>query len=349
MDWIRISTEIGHDPKTVQLARRCGVNVPAAVGHVVMVLVNLPAHAPDGDLAAVPGEVLEHWAGWDGRDGQLAAAFLALFCDETGVVAAWDRLNGAAIREVEKSRQRKARWRAGRQDDAEEEDEPVPSGRFRDTAGQGRDMSPGHVGHQRDMSPGQTGHVPGTSPGRPGDMSTVSPVDVDVDVDSTTSQLLFAAARAREKSGGDAVPDPDPGILCRLLTAAANRGITARFGEQPLPLMATHGTTARALQALADAGVPPDWAAGCIEQLAGELRADRPPRSLGYFVPGCIERWRAEQAHRDAVALTPAAASPAAGGTKDPLYFSAVRYARSGDPEWIAYCADRGITWQEAA
>ena len=166
---------------------------------------------------------------------------------------------------------------------------------------------------------------------------------------STEADQLFAAARAREKSGGDAVPDPDPGILCRLLTAAANRGITARFGEQPLPLMATHGTTARALQALADAGVPPDWAAGCIEQLAGELRADRPPRSLGYFVPGCIERWRAEQAHRDAVALTPAAASPAAGGTKDPLYFSAVRYARSGDPEWIAYCADRGIIWQEAA
>lgn len=348
MDWIRISIEIGRDPKTVQLARRCGVSVPAAVGHVVMVLVNLPSHAPDGDLAAVPSEVLEHWAGWNGFDGQLAAAFLALFCDETGVVAAWDRLNGAAIREVEKSRQRKARWRAGRQDDADDEDEPVPSGRFRDASGQGRDMSRGHVGHQRDMSPGQVGHVPGTSAGRPGDMSTVSPVDVDVDVDSTTSQLLLAAARAREKTGGDAVPDPDPGILCRLLTAAANRGITARFGEQPLPLMATHGTTARAIQALADAGVPPDWAAGCIEQLAGELRTDKPPRSLGYFVPATLERWRAEQAHRDAVALTPAATA-AGGGAKDPLYFSAVRYAREGDPEWIAYCADKGITWQEAA
>lgn len=348
MDWIRISTEIGHDPKTVQLARRCGVSVPAAVGHVVMLLANLPAHAADGDLAAVPGEVIEHWAGWTGEDGRLDAAFRALFCDELGVVSAWDRLNGAAIREAEKARLRKARWRSGRQDDAEGEDDPVPSGHLRDTAGQRRDMSRGHAGHERDMSSGQTGHVPGTSAGRLRDMSTVSPVDVDVDVDGTTSQLL-AAARVREKSGGDAVPDPEPGNICRLLTAAANRGIAARFGEQPSPLLATHGTTARALQALTEAGVAPDWAAACIEQLASELRTDRPPRSLGYFVPAAIDRWRAEQAHRDAVLLVTPAADGEPIGSRDPLYFAAVKYAREGDAEWIAYCADKGITWQEAA
>ena len=166
---------------------------------------------------------------------------------------------------------------------------------------------------------------------------------------STKADQLLAAARVREKSGGDAVPDPDPGNLCRQLTAAANRGIAARFGEQPSPLLATHGTTARALQALTEAGVAPDWAAACIEQLASELRTDRPPRSLGYFVPAAIDRWRAEQAHRDAVTLTPAATTAATGGTNDPLYFAAVKYAREGDAEWIAYCAEKGITWEAAA
>lgn len=351
MEWIRISCRIGHDPKTVTLARRCGVTVPAAVGHVVMLLSQLPAHAADGDLASVPSEVVEHWAGWQGQTGAWDAAFRALFCDETGVVAAWERLNGAQLREIEKARARKAKWRAARRagdsEDWDDDDDvdlpPVPSGRE-------RHRERGHAGHVPGTSGTGNGDSRDMSPGHVPQKSRLSPVDVDVDVDRTTGLLLAAAARTREPEKIAAPPggEPDGGRTCRLLAAAANRGITARFGEQPSPLLATAGTTQRALQALQEAGVPPDWAAGCIEQLAAELRADRPPRSLGYFVPGVVDRWKAEQAHRDAVALTPSG-QPDAHAGRDPLYFSAVRYAREGDAEWIAYCDERGIRWQEAA
>ena len=328
MEWIRISCRIGHDPKTVTLARRCGVTVPAAVGHVVMLLSQLPAHAADGDLASVPSEVVEHWAGWQGQTGAWDAAFRALFCDETGVVAAWERLNGAPLRELQQDRERKAK---AKQRALQRHSGNVPPEFHRNSAG---------------IPPEQ----PRNSTGSPPEFRRNSTVDVDVDENRTTGLLLAAAARTREPEKIAATPggEPDGGRTCRLLAAAANRGITARFGEQPSPLLATAGTTQRALQALQEAGIPPDWAAGCIEQLAAELRADRPPRSLGYFVPGVVDRWKAEQAHRDAVALTPSG-QPDAHAGRDPLYFSAVRYAREGDAEWIAYCDERGIRWQEAA
>ena len=137
-------------------------------------------------------------------------------------------------------------------------------------------------------------------------------------------------------------------LHCRLLTAAANRAIAERFGEQPAPLVATNGTTHSALQKLEAEAVPVEFAASAIEDIGRHGKFAAPPRSLGYFVPGIIDRWRAELAYRDATSMIPAATSGDGGSGKDPMYFTAIRYAREGDAEWQTYCQDKGITWEAA-
>lgn len=130
----------------------------------------------------------------------------------------------------------------------------------------------------------------------------------------------------------------------RVLTAAANRAVTAKFGEQPTPYVASSGHTTAALQRFADAGVDIEFARERLADAVARLTLDRPPRSIGYFVPAIVEQWLAERAHRDATAIAPAVAS-----ARDPLHFAAVRYAREGDAEWRAYCAEKGIAWEVAA
>lgn len=112
--------------------------------------------------------------------------------------------------------------------------------------------------------------------------------------------------------------------------------------------MATNGTTHSALQKLEAEAVPVEFAASAIEDIGRHGKFAAPPRSLGYFVPGIIDRWRAELAYRDATSMIPAATSGDGGSGKDPMYFTAIRYAREGDAEWQTYCQDKGITWEAA-
>lgn len=103
--WIRIADTLPTDPKTLALGRACQVPTPTAVGMVVLVLLQLPHHAEDGDLAHVPPEAVEAWAMWPGEPGVFDAAFRRWFCDDTGLVRAWDKHNGHAIRERTRKQQ----------------------------------------------------------------------------------------------------------------------------------------------------------------------------------------------------------------------------------------------------
>ncbi len=97
MNWIRIAVGMQDDPKMADLAEALKVRLPHAVGLVVCTLIQFPDHAIDGDLSRIPASTLERWAGWHGKAGAYSTAFRAVLCTN-GVVAAWEKHNGAPIR-----------------------------------------------------------------------------------------------------------------------------------------------------------------------------------------------------------------------------------------------------------
>lgn len=110
MNWIKVSTAIARDEKTIAIEDDCEVARAHAVGLVVNVLTMLATERPDGRVSEVRDAVLEGWAMWNGKRGRFAAAFRAAWAAD-GVVIGWDKWNGAAIREVQRERARKAEAR----------------------------------------------------------------------------------------------------------------------------------------------------------------------------------------------------------------------------------------------
>jgi hypothetical protein len=101
---------------------------------------------------------------------------------------------------------------------------------------------------------------------------------------------------------------------------AANRAITARFGEQPNPIRHDSGGSLHTVEAIEAAGVPIAFAADAIyTYVTTELTyQERPPRTLNYFTQYVVERWRASEEHRAAATsdatLLPTA-TPNGGGS----------------------------------
>lgn len=76
------------------------------------------------------------------------------------------------------------------------------------------------------------------------------------------------------------------------LTIAANDAITRRFGEQPTQHLSSSGTALETAQAIADAGVPLDFACNAVAEMVDRFKGDRLPRSLSYFLPGILDEWK---------------------------------------------------------
>lgn len=108
--WIKVATDIAHDPKVTRIAKACGVNDAEALGLVVGVLTALPVLAPEGDLSEVSDAKIEGAAAWERKRGQFAAAFRSVWCVDH-IVANWDRWNGATLRQFAADRRRKKEWR----------------------------------------------------------------------------------------------------------------------------------------------------------------------------------------------------------------------------------------------
>lgn len=111
MRWARISVEISDDPKIHELAHACAIRPAEAVGLTVGVFTQMAEHAPSGGLLAVSDGLLERWAMWQGDLGHFAVHFRRLFCQPDGTVTAWEKHNGAAIRESLAARERMAEKR----------------------------------------------------------------------------------------------------------------------------------------------------------------------------------------------------------------------------------------------
>lgn len=109
MNWIKIATGIANDDKVRDIATACRVRHAEAVGLVTCVLTSLPRLAPDGDITRVADVQLEGAAMWEGKRGAFAKAFRAAWCVD-GVVANWEKWNGAAMREFARDRKRKKEW-----------------------------------------------------------------------------------------------------------------------------------------------------------------------------------------------------------------------------------------------
>ena len=115
MKWIKVVTGIAADDRVRALASALGVKYRDAVGMCVLIFLQLPQFAKDGNVGKLEPAFLEGMAQWDGKRGKFAAAFLAHLC-EHGIALEWEELNGAAIRESERETKRKADYRANRKD-----------------------------------------------------------------------------------------------------------------------------------------------------------------------------------------------------------------------------------------
>jgi len=82
------------------------------------------------------------------------------------------------------------------------------------------------------------------------------------------------------------------------LTVAANKGIAAKWGEQPNPLRFSHPGAADLAAAVIDTAIPLAFAESAVFSACGESRLERPPRSLAYFVEVVRSAWMDEQARR---------------------------------------------------
>lgn len=94
------------------------------------------------------------------------------------------------------------------------------------------------------------------------------------------------------------------------LTRAANEAVTAKWGEQPTPLMAGSGYALQLATDVRDAGVPIEFAVGVIgDVLARRPASEKPPRSMAYFRDAVLEAWAATN--------DPGRAAPSAGGVAE--------------------------------
>jgi hypothetical protein len=145
VNWIRIAVGMKNDASVSRIADACKVRVAEAVGCVVNVLAELPAHARDGNLANTPDRLIEQWAVWEGKRGAFASAFREHLTDENCVVRAWEKHNGAAIREADTKREEARKWREKKAAEKAKERENVgptdapPNALRRSVDGTGRD------------------------------------------------------------------------------------------------------------------------------------------------------------------------------------------------------------------
>jgi hypothetical protein len=104
--WIRVDAASPDDPRIMQLGAELRVPDAQAFGLCVAVWCRMAEHATTGSLADVPSSLLERWAGWRGKAGRFAAAFLAAFVADDGKVRGWEDRQGALLTRMERDRQR---------------------------------------------------------------------------------------------------------------------------------------------------------------------------------------------------------------------------------------------------
>ena len=112
--WVAIDVAIGDNPKVWRFAgalfgpirgKMADLVLPAAAGHITMLLGSIKIHAPSGDVSDVPDDLIELWAKWRGARGLFASAWRKEFAPD-GNVNDWEEWNGRLVRQQEAERER---------------------------------------------------------------------------------------------------------------------------------------------------------------------------------------------------------------------------------------------------
>jgi hypothetical protein len=160
------------------------------------------------------------------------------------------------------------------------------------------------------------GSTPGVTPTncRTDDGVRLAQGEVEVEVKAEVQVQVQAEAEVQGEDWRAAAAAAAPNVV---LVAAANRGITERYGEQPVPIRHDAAASVLAAEAIATAGVPVDFARDAIYTCVVESSLDHPPRTLKYFVGHVIDRYRARQTH-DTAARSDARRLPGTNGMHRP-------------------------------
>ncbi|MBW7475924.1 hypothetical protein K0T92_14355 [Paenibacillus oenotherae] len=144
MAWIESHQELARHPKTRKLARKLGVSIPAAVGHLHFLWWWALDYAQDGDLTSFEPEDIAEAMEWpcDTAHDLITALVDSVFIDnEDGQLTLhdWYDYAGRLVDKREQNRERKRKSRAKKQDESESH-APVT----RQSRGQTDDVSDGH-------------------------------------------------------------------------------------------------------------------------------------------------------------------------------------------------------------
>ncbi|ADU50154.1 HNH endonuclease [Thermaerobacter marianensis DSM 12885] len=120
MAWIESHQSLKDHPKTRRLARRLGISVPAAIGHLHCLWWWALEYAQDGSLAQYDADDIADAMMWDGDSQQLVQALVhAGFLDETGDglrIHDWRDYAGRLIEQRERAAARKREMRQAYED-----------------------------------------------------------------------------------------------------------------------------------------------------------------------------------------------------------------------------------------
>ena len=121
-DWLHVYRALFDHPKSKRLAKRLGMDVPAAVGYLICLWTWSMAIAPDGDLSRFDPEDIEAAAGWGGEDGLFVqAATECRWFDSAKrglLIHDWNDWAGVLVLKRARERERSAERRAADQADA---------------------------------------------------------------------------------------------------------------------------------------------------------------------------------------------------------------------------------------
>jgi uncharacterized protein YdaU (DUF1376 family) len=133
-----------------------------------------------------------------------------------------------------------------------------------------------------------------TSEGNAGAYAGALQMECPSSSSSSSEDVVIGSVPVGESNPKEPLP------VAVLLTSAANQGITAKYGEQPTPLMFSHAGSLAAAEAILTHGVPVSFARDAFYSAARECPLPRPPQSLKYFLRQVLEAWNADQAKRQA-------------------------------------------------
>lgn len=119
MAYIKSHQELARHPKTRKLARRLGIGIPQAIGHLHLLWYWTLDYAEDGELTGFDAGDLADGAMWDGDctefvDALVQARFLDRDCEGSLTVHDWWDHAGALVEGREKNRVRQQRYRQSR-------------------------------------------------------------------------------------------------------------------------------------------------------------------------------------------------------------------------------------------